>query len=691
VIRAWISRLGRAYPWARALALPAAALAVCLVVPTGLVRHDYLRTVLWGGAILASAVGWGRLASRHLFGKEARPGWGLEAALGMAVHLMLGGLLAMLSLVSAKTIYGAVAIGVALFAVEAWRRVLTEVAEAGSSRRAAPANLADAALVVLFFGIAIVHYLGMAAERPGNIWDDYEAYYSFPKQLLATGTLIEPFSPRRIASFGGQPYLQAVVLAFSTVFRVGVLDNGICFIVIGALAIGWVRERPHLPTAVAAPALIGLVTLPYRPHNAASELSGAVFFAAIFRILDRPRRADEGPAGNALALALAVFSTCTLRQSNLAAAGMIPAAYYLYRIAREPEARRRWAQEAALAALFTGALLLPWMVLAYRSSGTLLYPLALGNGVGDFGAFEPITALEKARFVVMASLYPGHIPGLLLVLAAGLLVPGRTSLALRASLAGTGLAILMLFNIFASADEVDSTHRFLFPYALGYFVSVSVVTAGAVAYRTTMRGGSVIAAALVACALMLQLSQGRDTLVAVYLADVDSIAVESARPARFGDAAGADARYTALQQAVPEHETLLVMLDQPFRLDFKRNRIFSWDQPGGSSPKPHLPIGRGPEAVAQYLLDHGVRYVAYFYGASPEYNNSWEGRLKGPAPARDGKSRGAQLRAMARYYVDIFANLRQLTTSRKQLYADNGAYVLDLATPSEAEPAPPAR
>jgi len=48
------------------------------------------------------------LVVRRLHGKDARVGWGLEAALGMAVHLALGGILAMCSWVSVGTICGAV-------------------------------------------------------------------------------------------------------------------------------------------------------------------------------------------------------------------------------------------------------------------------------------------------------------------------------------------------------------------------------------------------------------------------------------------------------------------------------------------------------------------------------------------------------------------------------------------------------
>jgi hypothetical protein len=696
-----------------------AALAVCLAVPAGLVQDDYLRTVLWGGAILASAVGGGAIVARRLYGHDARVGWGLEAALGMAVHLALGGLLAMLSLVSVTTCYVAVTLGVALFAREAWRRAAAEAAPPDPDTRKetgldAP-SVAGMTVVILFFGVALLHYLGMAAERPANIVDDFQAYFSFPKQLLASGTLIEPFSSRRIDAYGGQSYLQALVLACSTVSRIGVLDNGICVLVLAGLVVGWVRERPHLPLAVAVPALLGLFTLHYYDlnHNAASEFSGAVFFLAIFRVLDRPRRVGESAWAHALALALVAFAACTLRQTNLCAAAVIPAVYYGARMAREGDARRRWAHEAALATLFSLAFLLPWMVLAYRSCGTALYPLILGNGAKNIVSFEPISAVEKARYFVVASMYPGRLPGLLLAFTAGLFVPSRASVSLRASLAGTALATIMLFNALAPADAVESTNRYLFPYGLAYVLAVSLVAARAVAHPTIRFRRSMVAMALVVGALVLQLVHTRDTLAGNYLADEDAVKAALANPARSNLDPGHGV-YAALQRAVPEHATLLVMLDQPFRLDFNRNRILSWDQPGAASPSPHLPIREGPDALAQYLLGQGiryvaycdgpppeyipdagaryalgqgVRYVAYCDGPSPEYNHSLENLLHNYVPSRDGNSDGSQpLRNIARLYVDIFANLQKLTATRKHLYADNGIKILDLATPAPSPP-----
>jgi hypothetical protein len=687
------------------------AAAACVLVPFGHPRHEYLRTVVWAGVVLASAIGWGSGLARFLFGTDVRLGWGLEAALGLAVHLALGGVLAMLSLVSSRTTYVTVGVGVALCTVVGWARARRQPGLAELPRRTRPASVADATVLVLFFGIALLHAVGMAGERSANMWDDLEAYFSFAKQLLGSGTLIEPFSVRRIAAYGGQPYLHALVLVYSSVFRLGVVDNGICFLVLGGLALGWVRERPRLRTAVAAPALVGLVALPHLPHNSASELSSAVFFFALFRVLDRPRgrpagedrarggadptgprsprpespRAPGDAARNALAIGLAAFGACTLRQSNLVPAAAIPAAWYAVRILRDRGRRWGWAREAGFVALFTTALLLPWMILAYRSSGTALYPAFQGNAVKEFGLFEPITRTEVAKFFVACVLFPGRLPGALFAFTAGLLQPRhRRNDALRASLAGTAAGAVALFLTLAQADDLDSTGRYFLPLELGYYLSACVAVAGAVRSGGSARGGALIAISFIVGALALQLSSGRDTLQTIYLGDIDAISAELDKPAQ-RDPDPADAPYAALQQTIPEHEKLLVMLDEPFRLDFKRNRILSWDQPGSASPKPKIPIGEGPEALAQYLQRVGVRYLAFHIGgSSPEYQlNTWEAWLKPGAPSgRDLRSRRPQLHAMARFYVDVLTNLPKLAASRKQLYADGGTYVLDLATPT---------
>ena len=81
-------------------------------------------------------------------------------------------------------------------------------------------------------------------------------------------------------------------------------------------------------------------------------------------------------------------------------------------------------------------------------------------------------------------------------------------------------------------------------------------------------------------------------------------------------------RHTGMQQSIPQGETVLARLAYPFLLDFKRNRIFIADWPGGASLPPGMPSFKGAEALANYLISKSIRYVAYSY--ANEANCSWK-------------------------------------------------------------------
>ena len=73
-------------------------------------------TATWGLVLLASFVGWGA-AANALAVPQRRFDLGMRAALGIAVHLALGGLLAAFSLVSQRAIIACVAGGLLSLAV----------------------------------------------------------------------------------------------------------------------------------------------------------------------------------------------------------------------------------------------------------------------------------------------------------------------------------------------------------------------------------------------------------------------------------------------------------------------------------------------------------------------------------------------------------------------------------------------
>jgi hypothetical protein len=129
--------------------------------------------------------------------------------------------------------------------------------------------------------------------------------------------------------------------------------------------------------------------------------------------------------------------------------------------------------------------------------------------------------------------------------------------------------------------------------------------------------------------------------------------------------------YNALQQSIPPAQAVLTRLNKPFLLDFGRNSVFVADFPGETSPPPGMPTGKGPQALADYLLSKSIRYVAYAYGNEAGYTRQGYGdRLNPKEPP--------WLQREAANTFDFQDNLKELMKTRKLIYDDGRNCVIDL-------------
>jgi hypothetical protein len=137
------------------------------------------------------------------------------------------------------------------------------------------------------------------------------------------------------------------------------------------------------------------------------------------------------------------------------------------------------------------------------------------------------------------------------------------------------------------------------------------------------------------------------------------------------------AEYRDMQSAVPPGQKMMVRLDKNFLLDFRRNVIYINDLPGGASLPPGIPAFKGPDALADYLLQHGIRYLAYSYGDEAAFSwREYSDRLK--------PNVNIWLRRGAQIAYDFQDNCVLLGKTRKRLYDDGQMFVLDLATPAQS-------
>ena len=130
--------------------------------------------------------------------------------------------------------------------------------------------------------------------------------------------------------------------------------------------------------------------------------------------------------------------------------------------------------------------------------------------------------------------------------------------------------------------------------------------------------------------------------------------------------------YRRLQASVPSGARMLVLLDEPYFLDYGRNEIWNLDMPGSASPKPQMPCFQGPERLAEYLVALGIRHLAFVYPEKSHFlytREMWFQRVWDVDEI---------WRVYAPYIVDVTDNLVALSKTRAHLHEEDGMVVIDL-------------
>jgi hypothetical protein len=653
----------------------------------GLERHwapsrAYLAAFAWGLLLLSSFVAWGALASRWPLGTR-RLDWALCGAFGMALALAWFATLACFSLVSARGIVFFCALGpIAWGAFSLWREYQHDRSPAQSfvaaCRRSWLRQRSPVFVVAVgvLYVMALLHYAGAVANTTFNLWDDEMAYRSFARQFLDTGTLLEPFSFRRVGSYGGQSLLDAMALAAASRDCVHLLDGGVCVLLLLGLIVGYRGgPRPALRPAILAAGFMAM-TLPHQPHNIGSEMSGVVVFVALFRVFDEIRFEELRPGAFAVLAGALAAAVCTLRQTYMLAAALLLGFVCLSRVVY-PEGRPRRAQlrNLVLTLVATIGFLVPWMIMSAGSIGTPFYPIFHGNLRPDFGMVGRVDRAELVRWTLANAFVFWPISSIALLFVAAAMLPfGRSSRALHALMGACVLAFVVMMHFFQAFHDSESINRYYLGFTVAFALAAVLrsVTDGVRSTRSTA------SAAIALCALGAHFLSAKSAVLDLYVARVTAVTklpeYTGADPMR----SPLDDLYRRLQEAVPRGAPLLVTLDHTYLFDGTRNRIFNYDHPGALGPAGGPPCFEGPEAFALYLRKVGIRYIAYQVGpSSPEYSPElWQQRKTTPfAP----NGRGGFYQNQARFEFDFFDDVKALERTRRSLFDEGEIHVLDLA------------
>lgn len=659
------------------------ALSVVLFLRVAPTMRPFWATFDWGLFVLASFVGYGSTVA-YAIAPRRDVDVGLRAAWGFGVFITIGGLLEAVRVIGPKSCGALVGVGVVGLGLwfptskTAWRRRLGLVA---SHARARPALYAIGVVLAL---LVAFHYGDSIVDDKFQPPDDYTAYFLHAKKLFANGTLIEPFSLRRIASYGGHTLLHAVMLETAPVRHLNVVDRGICLVAIVLLLLGHFRHDRRAPRAFGIALILFFVVLPDARLNTASLMSGAFAFLGLFRTLVFVRSYPDESVRNGTLVALVGAAACTLRQNYIAGYAAVIAISYgaFYYRTRD----RRAFRELSIVFVATLAFLAAWMGVAWRSNGTPLFPLFKGWIDPRFSAFGGKRLLDALGSLPTTAFAEPIRVFLLIYGASGFIGDFEDAREMRRFVAAATIAWIVTTWSVANSPPKDAA-RYSAAFQVAGVLAVGMMVASALGRPTRnsrRRYDEWVAIGVVGFAMMYTTGWwvgdpsinkfarivGRyDTYV--YWGKTEPLAEPAPQAA-----------YDAMQAAIPAGAKMVIMLDEGYRFDFKRNRIASLDLPGASSPRGEMALVQTPEDAVRLFKRWNYAYLAYVRPdrAGETYKKiAWLNNLYGGQPWHTRWGETEAWRSLAEVVVPWLDRISAIGDRCPKRYDDGTFVVVDLS------------
>jgi hypothetical protein len=542
--------------------------------------------LVWGLIVLISWIGWGDLAARVLFaGKRPRPDVGLRAGWGMCLTIFYGGLL------NAAGACGPVTIG-AWVIVGALLAVIGLVAEQPSWK--IPAGYWPVIL------IAAIVYAGSVCWRFNwNEFDDYLAYAVYPLKMVQSGAALDPFSWRRLSTVGGYSFLQACVELFGRAENSFQTDIGLGGIMACLVTIPMLRRAGASPLFASLPAIVCL-TVPLGRINSMSYCLGLAGFLLLFRTAVYLEDFRPGQRRGLCVLAGVVASALTtIRPNFLPVAGLMLLISEMIWVYRRKISATGAAGELILMAIGGVILFAPWSVALHAAAGSWFYPVFPGNQQRVVDIFS--RHLGAAGFVKFAIGFFLR-PKMLVLMALGAIALGVSNAPAKAMWIAAIIGAVMVVSRFSTSDAVNLT-RYTLPSLAAATVAAWMASQLELRFSpVAVAGKFLLVGAAVALAAGSLLSSGS---VMHSLKSINQVVVHNDAFLPDQDAGV----YASAQRSIPAGASVLTLVDYPFLLDYRRNRIDSADWPAMASPPPGMPLFQGPEALARYLKSVSIEYL----------------------------------------------------------------------------------
>jgi hypothetical protein len=629
---------------------------------------------LWGLLILASFIGWGWFVGRLLF-KRQRIEVGLQAGWGLSLFVCFGGLLNLFHLVYPFILFGLVGAGLlcCFIQIVIERKILCRLLDCFRQIHSNKFILTGVLLIVM---LAFLKYTYSVYHYQFNRHDDFQGYLVHPLKMLQQHSIgTDPFNTRQlVTSLGGTSFLQTLVVYIFPLNFITCIDLGIGLLIVLLVIAFYPKPAYPVTGRVALTLLFLLIPVSMFLANVTGFLLAIAMFLCLFMTCERFLLKSGTFICNSFVIALVTSAVCTLKSTYIIPAVMFVGIAYILRYAclRAVKRSAGTIRECIATCVLVGLMLLPWMLLMYRSGGTLLYPI-LGEGyyASRYTDFYIHADINSWDFVIVLKQIMRVFSNIYVV------------------------SFCLLFGCcFKYICKRLLDHSVLLSFGLSVCFGILTIWYGVSGYGVVRYSFPFVCAAVFVflikivsreCGYSFFSKTSGYSILIIVAGMMIGDGIKSSPDFIFGlhnrikymihnnrlPASGERERLACLQESIPSGTPLLVRLEKPFLLDFQRNPIYVIDLPGETSPPPGLPYGQGPETLAEYLTSHSIRYVAYSYASQANYSRELlERRLM--------SNRHKWVHFQAERIADFQRNLDKLMKTRELIYNDGDMCVIDL-------------
>lgn len=625
----------------------------------------FLWALTWCAILVIGFIGWGRLVLKYQAGQV--PSIGLAACVGLSGTVFLGGLLNISHLIFSWILISFTLTGVGLAIGQIIRQTgknpapesstLLPVQRAGWSwRRAA---LLCFVFLFLFRMASTPRVVGYARE------DDEHFYLAAPVKMMEMHYLApDPFSQRRItSSVGGNYFLQGLVLSFLPLQNVQMADQflGLVLIVLVSKALARQFELSPLETVIFG---IFSISIPPMDRNLTfTVLPSAIFLAMVLAGTTR-ESLPHRPALQAFLVGLLAGTVCSLKSTYLPHAALFCFVLYLL---RGFEKGWKFALSGWAFALI-GALLImvPWMAAMRETSGTYLYPI-FGTGY-DYSSYHTFPAPYRTGLIhvlLAAAIFCLPLTAIIFFQLFLLRREGN-------SLVLLAMTVACLLGTMASDFSTggDSVGRFNFPIVIVAILLTYLQFSRERRLRPDWKPGRFLQAGSIAVLVLASAFVEFGSRGAEYSTMWHRIRMSLYDPPV--DSAETRQEYAQIGAALPKDGLILTTLQHPYLLDHLDQHILLADWPGCASLPPGWPIKKDGEALAEFLLSHSIRYLAYTANSVlVDYSSKV---TSGSLPA------SVLTKSQCESYLLATKQYLELKQSRRIIYDDGKVFIVDLSS-----------